>query len=45
MDWSTCVRMLERLYRVRSSQAWSHVTPQMFEKIVQVLGISSAELL
>jgi putative transposase len=22
MDWSTCVRMLERLYRVRSSQAW-----------------------
>jgi hypothetical protein len=28
-----------------AGQAWNHVTPQMFEKIAQVLGISSIELL
>jgi hypothetical protein len=28
-----------------ASEPWNHVTPQMFEKIAQVLGIGSAELL
>ena len=28
-----------------ASEAWKHVTPQMFEKIARVLGIESAELL
>jgi hypothetical protein len=28
-----------------ASEAWNRVTPQMFEKIAQVLGIDSAELL